>query len=128
MDFSALTAGGAIPSVNPGDLRGVWEIMRETHADFLGNPEPELGGRQTAISIDVRLLASVCSPEANVLAVWARGAMLCILAHRGLLTSRQRGNQLDDAVVDVGATFPLPGGLNGFDPDAFLEQLSSRGD
>ena len=114
MDFSALTAGGAIPSVNPGDLRGVWEIMRET--------------QQTAIGIDVRVLASVCSPEANVLAVWARGAMLWILAHRGLLTSRQRGNQLDDAVFDAGATYSLPGGLNGFDPDAFLEQLSSRGD
>lgn len=126
MDFSALTAGGPIPSVNPGDLRGVWELMHETHAEFLGNPEPELGGQQTAIGIDVRLLARVCSPEANVLAVWARSAMLGILVHQGLLTSWQRGNQLDDSVFDVAATFPIPG-LDRFDPDTFLQQLSSRG-
>jgi hypothetical protein len=126
MDFSALTAGGPIPSVNPGDLRGVWELMHETHAEFLRNAEPELAGQQTAIGIDVRLLARVCNPEANVLAVWARSAMLGILVHQGLLTSWQRGTQLDDAVFDVAATFPIPG-LDRFDPDAFLQQLSSRG-
>lgn len=126
MDFSALTAGGPIPTVNPGDLRGVWELMRETHAEFLGNREPELGGQQPAIGICVSLLAQACSPGANVLAVWARSALLGILVHQGLLTSWQRGTQLDDAVFDVAATFPIPG-LDRFDPDAFLQQLSSRG-
>ena len=126
MDFSALTAGGPIPTVNPGDLRGVWELVQETQAESLGNREPEPGGQQPGIGIDVRLLGQVCSPEANVLAAWARSILLGILVHQGLLTSWQRGTQLDDAVFDVAATFPIPG-LDRFDPDAFLQQLSSRG-
>jgi hypothetical protein len=125
MDFSALTTGGPIPTVNPGDLRGVWELMRETSAEFLRNREPELGGQQPAIGICTSLLARVCSPEGNVLAVWARSALLWTLVHQGLLTAWQRGTQLDDAVFDVAAAFPIPG-LDRFDQDAFLQQLSSR--
>lgn len=106
MDFSALTAGGPIPAVNPGDLRGVWELMRETNADFLGNGEPKLGGQQPAIGICTNLLARVCGPEANVLAVWARSALLGILVHQGLLTAWQRGTQLDDAVFDCRRSLP----------------------
>ena len=65
-----MTAGGPIQTVNPGDLRGVWELMHETRAKFVGNREAELGGPQPTIGVDVKLLARVCSPEANVLAVW----------------------------------------------------------
>lgn len=126
MDFSELIAGGPIPTVNTGDLRGVWELMHETRAQILGNREPELGGQQPAIGICVSLLAQVCGPEANVLAVWARSTLLGILVDQGLLTSWQRGTQLDDAVFDVAATFPIPA-LDRFDPDAFLQQLNSRG-
>ena len=92
MDLSSLTEQ-PIPSVDPGDLRCVWQLMHETHAEFLGKAEPELTGHQTAIGIDVRLMARACNPEANVLAVWARSAMLGILVHRGLLTLWQRGTQ-----------------------------------
>jgi hypothetical protein len=126
MDFSALTASGPIPAVNPGDLRGVWALIRETRAESLGNREPELGGQKSAIAICVSLLARACSPEANVLAVWARSALLGILVDQGLLTSWQRGTQLDDTVFDVAATLPISG-LDRFDPDTFLQKLSSRG-
>ena len=126
MDFSALTAGGPIQTVNPGDLRGVWELMHETRAKFVGNREAELGGPQPTIGVDVKLLARVCGPEANVLAVWARSALLGILVQQGLLTSWQRGTQLDDAVFNLAAAFPITA-LDQFDPDAFLQQLSSRG-
>jgi len=125
MDFSALTAGGPIPAVNVGDLRAVWELMQETLAEFSGNREPELRGQQSATSIDIRLLARACRPEANVLAVWARCALLGILVRQGLLTSWQRGTQLGEAVFEVAAIFPIPG-VDRFDPDVFLQQLSSR--
>lgn len=125
MDVSALTAGGPIPTVNVGDLRGVWELMQETRAEFLGNREPEVGGQQSAIGLDIGLLARACRPEANVLAVWARSALLGILVQQGLLASWQRGTHLDDAVFDVAAIFPIPG-LDRFDPEAFLQQLSGR--
>jgi hypothetical protein len=123
MDFSTLTAGGPIPTVNPGDLRRVWELTRETQTQFLENREPEAGGPQPAVGICVSVLAQVCSPEANVLAVWARSALLGILVDQGLLPSWQRGAELDDAVFDTAATCPL----DRFDPEAFLQQLSSRG-
>jgi hypothetical protein len=126
MDFSALEAGGPIPSVNPGDLRGVWELMHEMRTKFMGNRESELGGPQRAISFDFKLLAQVCSPEADVLAVWSRSTLLGILVERGLLTRFQRGTHLEDAVFNVAAAFPIPA-LDQFDPDAFLQQLSSRG-
>lgn len=126
MDFLALTAGGPIPAVNPADLRGVWERIHEMNTELLENRDPKPGGQQTAIGIDASLLAQACNPEANVLAVWARSSLLGILVDQGLLISWQRGTQLDDAVFDVAATFPIPG-LDRFDPDAFLQQLSSRG-
>ena len=125
MDFSALEAGGPIPTVNPGDLRGVWELMHELRAKFMGHRESELGGPQPAISFDFKLLAQVCSPEADVLAVWSRSTLLGIMVERGLLTSFQRGTRLDDAVFNVAAAFPIPA-LDQFDPDALLQQLNSR--
>jgi hypothetical protein len=126
VDFSALSAGRPIQTVNPGDLRSVWELMHETRGKIRGEPRVRLGGPQPTIGIDVKLLARVCSPEANVLAVWARSALLGILVQQGLLTSWQRGTQLDDAVFNVAAAFPITA-LDQFDPDAFLQQLSSRG-
>ena len=69
MDFLAWTAGAPITAVNPGDLRSVWELMRETSAEFLGNREPKLGGQQPAIGICTSLLARVCSPEGRSLPI-----------------------------------------------------------
>lgn len=125
MDFSALMAGEPIPTVNAADLRGVWELMDKARAEFLGNREPELATQQPAIGFDVAVLAGACGPGANVVAAWARSALLGMLVHQGLLTSWQRGTQLDDAVFDVAATFPIPG-VDRFDPDALLQQLSNR--
>jgi len=133
MDFSALEAGGPIPTVNPEDLRGVWELMHELRAKlrakFMENRESELGNPQPAISFDFRLhfrlLAQVCGPEADVFAVWSRSTLLGIMVERGLLTSFQRGAHLDDAVFNVAAAFPIPA-LDQFDWDALLQQLNSR--
>jgi hypothetical protein len=99
---------------------------RLPNRNWVRNRESELGGPQPTIGIDVKLLARVCSPEANVLAVWARSALLGILVQQSLLTSWQRGTQLDDAVFDVAAAFPIAA-FDQFDPDAFLQQLSSPG-
>ena len=124
MDFSALIAGGPIPAVNPEDLREVWELMQEARAQVLGSGEPEGATQQSAIGIDVAVLAEACSPGANVLAVWARSALLDMLERQGLLTPWQRGTQMDDAVFGVAASFPIPG-IDRFDPEALLRQLST---
>lgn len=63
MDFSALTAGGPIQTVNPADLRAVWELMRETRAKFVESHASKQRGREPAIGIDVKLLAPCAAPE-----------------------------------------------------------------
>ena len=62
----------------------------------------------------------------NVLAVWARSALLAGLLEQGLLAAWRHGTQLDDAVFNTAARFPVAA-FNRFDPDLFLQQLSSRG-
>ena len=126
MDFSALNDGGPIQTVNPEDLRSVWDLMQETHAKVLANCESKLDSAQLAIAVDAKLLVQVCSPQANVMAVWARSALLGVLAQQGLLSSWPRGTQLADAVFDAAADFPISA-LDQLDPEAFLEQLRSRG-
>jgi hypothetical protein len=116
-DFSALQAGEPIPAVSSGDLRGVWDLTHEAGADLVGSRKADVG-----IGYDVAVLAQACGPGADVIAVWARSALLDVLVRQGLLTPWLRGTQLDDAVFDVAASCPIPG-FDRFDPDAFLERL-----
>ena len=54
-------------------------------------------------------LASVCSIDANLPAVWLRSSQLRRLAKQGLLAEWQHGTELDSAVYDVAATIPMSG-------------------
>jgi hypothetical protein len=122
VDLSALTDSGPVPAVNPADLRSVWELVQETRARFVGTGKSDLGDPDPTIGIGVELLVQVCNPEANVPAVWARSVLLGVLVQQGLLTSWQRGAQLDEAVFKVAAVFPIIA-LDQFDANAFVEQL-----
>jgi hypothetical protein len=100
-----------IPAVDPRDLRAVWELTKRAQA--------QVGPAQSAsFGIDARLLASVCSPGANVLAVSTRGALLDSLAQQGLLAPP------DAVAFDVAATFPIPR-MDRFNPDDFIRQLDN---
>ena len=118
-DLSALVAGGPIPAVNTGDLRTVREFMDRVRSE---NPEAKASKPPSAIGIDSKLLAELCGPGANVLAVFARSILLDVLVGQGVLAPWQRGARLDDAVFDVASTFPMPK-FDQFDPDAFLLRL-----
>jgi hypothetical protein len=88
--------GGPIPPVDAKDLKLTWELYRDVgkHA----------GG------IDSRVLEEVCSPGANVFAVWSRLSMLSMLLLKSkILTPWHHGEELDDVVFRVGATFPMDG-------------------
>ncbi len=114
-DFSALKAGGPIAAVDPGDLRAVWEFVRKLRTPDDADPASSVG-------IDIRLLANVCAPGANVVAAAMRSILLDALARQGLLAAWQRGDRLDDVVLELAATFPIPR-IEEFDPEAFVEQL-----
>ena len=59
--------GTAMPAVDPGDLRTVYEYGR---AKSKG-----VGG---AVSVDYRVFERICSPGADTFAVWYRGAILSL--------------------------------------------------
>jgi len=107
--------GAAIPPVDPIDVRHVLELYERVDAERynLG-----MEGR-TAIGTD--LMATACSPGADVGAVWLRSAMLGLMIKQGVLADWQHGTQLDDGVYRVAATMPLSGFQ--FAPTAFVRRL-----
>ena len=118
--------GNDVAAVNPDDLRNIWTMMRglEAHAQA-GQSESISGG----------LYESACSPGANVVAVWYRASILGVLQTLpgNPLTPWSREDELDDAVFQIAATFPmkkLPVGLvkNGlpFDVQELVKQIGAR--
>src|SRR5258708_9787366 len=99
--------GNDVAAVNPDDLRNVWTMMRDLEAHTLAGQSG---------SISSGLYESACSPGANVLAVWYRASILGVLQTLpgNPLTPGSHEGDLDDAVFQMAATFPmkkLPVGL-----------------
>lgn len=116
--FRVSNEGEPIFPVDPEDLKRRWSTRKE---------------RQTC---DVKRVAQ--SQEADRVAVSHRFRMVSMLAegfnHGQLLAPWKRGEELDDAVFRLAATFPMrplrqhvymvPGdSLAGFDPNTFVEKL-----
>ena len=118
--------GNDVAAVNPNDLRNVWTMMRDLQA------RAQAGQSE---SISSGLYESACSPGANVLAVWYRAFILEVLQTLpgNPLTPWSQGDELDDAVFQIAATFPMkkmPVGLvkNGlpFDVQELVKQIGAR--
>jgi hypothetical protein len=118
--------GNEVAAVNPDDLRNVWTMMRDLQARDLE--------RQSG-SISSRLYEGACSPGANVVAVWYRASILGVLQMLpgNPLTPWSHEGELDDAIFQIAATFPmkkLPVGLvkNGlpFDLQELVKQIGAR--
>ena len=115
--FHEMSKGGPIPPVDHEDMKRTWELYRD------------VGKHAGAISF--RVLEGVCSPGANVGAVWGRLSMLSILLLNGqILDPWHHGEDLDDVVFRVSATFPMEGMKRGviysewpFDVNGFLQRL-----
>jgi len=113
-NFRTYEDGEPIPPVDPEDVKQVWKLI----------PPWRPGNDQQ----------SACSPGANVTAVTRRSNMIGTLKIYKLLTPWQHGEELDDAVFRIAATFPIqtykqwgymmPGDEKfGFDPNAFVQRL-----
>jgi hypothetical protein len=116
---------GGVPTVNPADLKKVWQVS----ADFKARNPGQSG------SIGSTVYQSVCSPGANVVAVWYRASMLCVLEQMmpELLASWTHDGQLDDGVFEVMSTFPVQRMKTGvaregppFDVEEFVKQIGAR--
>jgi len=116
--FRVSNEGEPIPPVDPEDLKRRWSTRKE---------------RQTC---EVRRAEQ--SQEVDWVAVVHRFRMLSMMAeafnHGQILAPWKHGEDLDDAVFRVAATFPMrplrqhtykvPGdSMTGFDPNAFVEKL-----
>lgn len=101
-----------VATVHAEDVRHVWSTMASEQA-------------QTGVNLD--LLAGLCEPKADVLAVWFRASLVQALLRLGRLDPWRSGSTLQDKVFDVAATFPFPNGPAEADLDvlvAAMEQSS----
>jgi hypothetical protein len=71
--------------------------------------------------VGVDLMARVCSPGANLPAVWLRYTRLRLLTRQGVLAEWQHSTVLDNAVYRVAATIPIDGFQ--LDQEAFIRRL-----
>jgi hypothetical protein len=112
-NFRTYCEGKAIPAVNPEEIKRVWGPMLPSGFE------------------DLR---AACGPAKDVSAILRRCLMIQTLNCYKVLTPWQHGEELDDAVFRVAATFPLrefwPKDYRiagderfGFDPNAFVQCL-----
>ncbi len=99
------SVGQPVPAVSAEDVRRVYYAVAEA-------------GPRNSISLE--LLAELCDPGVNVVAVSLRAMLLSILLQIGRLGQWQEGKVLNDRLYQVAATFPLPRGLEEVDPEAFV--------
>ena len=109
--------GRPVLAVRVDDLRRVWSFLASEQARAPGVQ----GGAVSSVSL--KLLAGLCDPNANVLAVSFRAMLVEILLRQGRLDRWREGNSLRDKVFEVAASFPLPRGLENADLDAFVFAL-----
>jgi hypothetical protein len=92
-------AGEAVSTVDPKDVKAVWELS----SDF----EREHPGRPGAVGIE--LFKGVCSPGADIPAITYRTQMMWVVQHASpeALAPWTKDNQLTDAVFRAIATVPM---------------------
>jgi hypothetical protein len=115
---------GDVAAVNPADLKNLRTLMRDVQA--------QAGGQCV---IDTRIFDRVCSPSADVQAVWYRVSMLGMMKEimPELLARWMHDGQPDDAVFQVAATFPMEKLRAGvvregppFDVEEFVRQIGAQ--
>jgi len=114
--IKAAEDGAAIPPVTEEDLRRLHEVSADMAKRRVG--------KDGMVSVD--LMARICSPGANLPAVWLRYTQLRLLIRQGVLAEWQPSADWDEAVYRVAATIPM----NGFqwDQEAFVQRLRDTDD
>jgi hypothetical protein len=109
--IKAVEEGESVPPVTEDDLRRLHEVSVDMAKRRVG--------KNGMVSVD--LMARVCTPGANLPAVWLRYTQLRLLIRQGVLAEWQHSENCDDAVYRVAATIPM----NGFqlDQEAFVQRL-----
>jgi hypothetical protein len=96
--LASLSQSGFVFPVDPSDLKSAWTMVRETQARH---------GSNQSIAIGHEFFTRVCSPGADVFAVWYRVSMLGLLAERVDLLPPEMPSGVRDVVFNVAAKFPI---------------------
>lgn len=107
----AAEEGAVVPAVDERDLKSLHDLCVERAKRYCG--------KDGVISIE--MTARVCSPNANLPAVWLRHSQLRSLYREGRLSEWQHGPVLDDAVFHLAATIPMKG--TRLDHETFIQML-----
>lgn len=106
--LDAIEAGGPLPEVSVSDFKWLWEYSQTL-------PPNTLIGR--------RILERNLSSGVNLGALYVRSLMLKVLHKQGALADWQHGDQLDEAVFQVAATFALTPGMDRLPGYAIIDEL-----
>jgi hypothetical protein len=87
--------GEAVPAVDPADLKAVWMYCQETRAQH----------PQAFVGYSVEIFRQLCSPNADLKAVWYRSTMLGLL--EAMLESACAGGKLTENAFTVVAQMQL---------------------
>ncbi len=112
--IEAAEEGALIPPVSEDDLRRLHEAAADMGKRRVGKD----------VMVGVDLMARICSPGANLPAVWLRYTQLRHLIRQGLLAEWQHSADWDAAVNRVAASIPMKGfELNQV---AFIQRLEHK--
>ncbi len=100
-----------IPTVHPVDLERFWHLQSQRPGD-------------SSVSYSIRAISQICGSEsADPIATWARTALIRIVLEHDRLEKWRTGDNVQPALFVAAAAFPLPDGLQGIDPEAFVTSL-----
>ena len=112
--IKAAEDGAAIPPVTEEDLRRLHEVSADMAKRRVG--------KDGMVSVD--LMARICSPGANLPAVWLRYTQLSLLIRQGILAECQHRADWEDDVYRMAAIIPM-NGLQ-LDQEAFVQRLPDK--
>jgi hypothetical protein len=118
---SIITSGAPIPVVAPEDLKRVLRLSREVIS------KDRTSGQSMAVAVDV--IAEICTPGANVGAIFWRCSLLQLAIHQGEFPNFQHDGEVDDVLVNLFATFSFravnvqPDGTFQLNRDEFEQEL-----
>lgn len=112
--IEAAEEGALIPPVSEDDLRRLHEVAADMAKRRVGKD----------VMVGVDLMARICSPGANLPAVWLRYTQLRQLIRQGVLAKWQHSTDWDATVYRVAASIPM----NGFElnQEEFTQRLQHK--
>ena len=108
-------SGTPVPPVDPADIGRMWEFVKRTRAEAVQH------GVKGKIGFTSASMNGVCTPGANIGAVWARAAFIELLQTTGAIKALEPGSDLEKRVFDLLAIYPIQ--MGEFDGDEFLRRL-----